>query len=118
MACAIRYLPTYSSVMYLALELIQALVWWDILLRRETDGRDEVATVCHTPIRTFDFPLAGLFVKLCASHHTIVFRVLANLQLLVEVLEVASQFPPTGISLLERKVLPDFLVEELVDGRI
>lgn len=102
--------------MHDTLELLQSLEFRLVGPGREPNGRDEPAASRCGPICTFDLPDILRLVEARSGDGTVVLGVLGDVELLLQVVKVTPQLSPAGVSLLERKVLPDVLVEHLVDG--
>ena len=102
----------------LALEVAKALDLGHVAARGKANGQDEPTTTNLGAVGALDQPLVPRLVKDGRVDVAVVLNVLEEVPLRLDVLEVALQLLPVGVPLLERKVLVQLGLEELVDGRV
>ena len=109
---------TYRGVMHDPLKPLHPLHLRDILLRRQPHPQYKPPTRRPRPIRTIHRPPIRPLIEPRPVHPLRIVRVLRELQTRVDVVEVPTQLVAIGVALVEREILPDLLVEELVEGRV
>ena len=86
------------------------------MFRSEAQARNQPSAIRLSSIRALDPPQILLVVPQGCLDISVVSGVLADVPLLVDILEVTAKFWPCRIPLLEVEVHIQLTVEELVDG--
>ena len=107
-----------SGVIDVAVKIAQAREWRCIAFTGKSDAGDEPGCLDLGAISALDQPLVAGLVKCCTIHVFIEGDVVSDIPLLLDVIEISSQFFPVRIAILEHKICPQFLVVQLVDGGI
>src|SRR5581483_8394010 len=102
------------SVMAFALEAVHALVLRNVGLRSEARAQHEVATADVFTLARLHHPLVLLAIEIRCSHSRIDLDVAAQIQLLVDVIEIVAPLLPRRIHLAVVPVAPKVLARVLV----
>lgn len=111
-------LRPHSGVVHVASKIAQARDRGRVPSCSKANAGDEPSTVDFRAIGAVHQPLVLVLVKLGSIDMPVIFDMLLNIPLLLDVFEVASQLRPAGIALGEGEVLPEVLVEKLIDWSI
>lgn len=84
----------------------------------EPYARDEVSTVSNTAIAAFNVPRPTALVKSSTFHVLVELEMLLQVPFRINVLKVSSQVLPARVPFFECEVLPELLVEDLVDRKV
>ena len=105
-------------MLYDALELLDARVFWCVCLCSESNAWDEPAGLDLVAICAINVPLVGLLVESGTLDVAVEPHMWLEIKRLLEVGEVSPKLFPIRIPLLEREVLPDIFIKQLVDGGV
>ena len=105
-------------VICLSSEITQTRERRSIMFRGESEAGYQPAAIRLASVRTFNPPkVLGVVPQACLDT-LIVFGVFADAPFLVDILEIATEFWPARISLLEVEVHIQLAIEELIDWRL